>query len=202
MLSSSEQKEALKKTIDFIDYLDKLKYITRRNSLHDKSRQENTAEHSWHAAMAALLLVPFANEPVDINKVIKMLLIHDLIEIEAGDTFVYDLEAAKAQEAKENEAARRIFMELAPPDQGPALLGLWEEFEARQTPEAKFAKAIDRFMPIFSNLINGGASWQPNQIAVSQVRTLSEKIRDGSYPLWEIVDQELKKAVEEGSLRE
>jgi putative hydrolase of HD superfamily len=191
----SEQ-ESLSTTIAFIGYIDQLKSVIRMNALHDGSREENTAEHSWHAALSALLLAPYANEPVNINRVVRMLLIHDLVEIEAGDTFVYNAKQMAAQAAAESQAAKVIFERL-PTDQGEMYQSLWEEFEARETPEAKFAKAIDRFLPIFSNLVNGGFSWRLHGISQSQVRALAEIIRDGSIKLYEWVDLALKQAVED-----
>ncbi len=193
------EQELLEKAIDFIGYIDQLKSVIRMNGLQDGSRRENTAEHSWHAALSALLLAPYANFPLDQDRVVKMLLIHDLIEIEAGDSFVYDPAAMAAQEAVEAQAAQVVFQRL-PPNQAIALRSLWEEFEARRTPEAKFAKAIDRFLPIYSNLRNGGFSWKPDQISQSQVRAQAETIRAGSRKLWAWIDQELAQAVEAGHL--
>ena len=189
----------LEKAVDFFGYIDRLKSVTCMNGLHDGSRQENTAEHSWHAALSAVLLAPYANFPVDVDRVVKMLLIHDLIEIEAGDTFVYDPEELAAQEAAEAQAAEVIYQHL-PEDQREVFKGLWEEFETRHTPEAKFAKAIDRFLPIYSNLRNSGFSWRPHGISQSQVCELAETIRDGSTKLYQWVEIELKKAVEDGRL--
>lgn len=194
----SEQK-SLSTAIAFISYIDQLKSIIRMNALHDGSREENTAEHSWHAVLSASLLAPYANEPVNINRVVRMLLIHDLIEIEAGDTFVYNAEEMAVQAAAESQAAKVIFERL-PTDQGEAYLSLWEEFEAHQTPEAKFAKAIDRFLPIYSNLVNGGFSWRPHGISQAQVRKLTEIIREGSTKLGEWVGRKLTQAVEDGIL--
>ncbi|MFW5713877.1 MAG: HD domain-containing protein [Brevefilum sp.] len=187
------------KALNFISYVDQLKSVIRKNALHDGSRKENTAEHSWHGALSAFLLAPYANFPINADRVAKMLLIHDLIEIEAGDTFVYDTEELKIQEVAEAQAANEIFQRL-PANQGEELKSLWEEFEARQTPEAIFAKAIDRFLPIYSNLRNDGFSWQPYGIFQTQVRDLAEIIRDGSTQLWEWVDRELTQAVKDGSL--
>ena len=193
------EQDVLEKAIDFIGFIDRLKSVIRMNGLHDGSRQENTAEHSWHAALSAVLLAPYANFPVDVDRVVKMLLIHDLIEIEAGDTFVYDPEQLAAQVLAEAQAAEAVFQRL-PEDQREFLKSLWEEFEARRTPEAKFAKAIDRFLPIYSNLRNGGFSWRPHGITQKQIRALAEIIRDGSTNLYEWVDLELKNAVEDKRL--
>jgi putative hydrolase of HD superfamily len=173
--------------IAFIAYLDRLKSVIRQNGLHDDSRAENTAEHSWHAALSAVLLAPYANVPVDIDKICRMLLIHDLIEIEAGDTFVYNDAALTQQEQAEQEAAQIVFGQL-PLDQSQDLQALWEEFEARQTPEAKFAKAIDRFLPLYSNFQNKGYSWRIHDVTQSQVRHICQVIEDGSTALWDLAD--------------
>jgi putative hydrolase of HD superfamily len=186
-------------TIDFIAYIDRLKSVIRRNGLHDGSRAENTAEHSWHAALSAQVLAPFANEAVDVDKVSRMLLVHDLVEIEAGDTFIYDEESAALQEDAELEAAREVFGRL-PVEQGQALNALWEEFEARETPEAKFAKAIDRFMPLFSNAGNTGYSWMPHKISRKQVVDRCRIIQEGSQKLWELTERLLDESVKNGTL--
>ena len=186
-------------TIDFIAYIDQLKSVIRRNGLHDGSRAENTAEHSWHAALSAQVLAPFANEPVDVDKVSRMLLIHDLVEIEAGDTFIYDEDSAALQENAELKAAEEVFGRL-PVEQGEVLKALWNEFEARQTPEAKFAKAIDRFMPLFSNANNTGYSWMPHKISRQQVVDRCWIIREGSEKLWELTEKLLDEGVKNGSL--
>jgi putative hydrolase of HD superfamily len=171
----------------------------RKNGLHDGSRSENTAEHSWHAAFSAFLLAQYANQPIEINKVIQMLLIHDLVEIEAGDTFVYDQKEVLEQDQAEAKAAMKVFGRL-PEEPGRELRALWEEFEARETPEAKFAKAIDRFLPLYSNIINKGYSWQPYSITQSQVKEIASIIQDGSTKLWNLVEEMLDNAVDEGYL--
>ena len=186
-------------TIDFIAYIDQLKSVIRRNGLYDGSRAENTAEHSWHAALSAQVLAPFANERVNVDKVSRMLLIHDLVEIEAGDTFIYDEESAALQEVAEWKAAEEVFGRL-PAEQGQALKALWEEFEARETPEARFAKAIDRFMPLFSNAKNTGFSWMPYKISRQQVVDRCRIIQEGSEKLWELTEKLLDEGVKNGSL--
>lgn len=193
------EKNSFLDIISFISYIDQLKGVIRRNGLHDGSRHENTAEHSWHAAFSALLLSHYSDQPIEINKVIQMLLIHDLIEIEAGDTFVYDQKEVMEQDQAEAKAARNVFGRL-PEDQGKTLSDLWEEFEARKTPEAKFAKAIDRFLPLYSNIITKGYSWQPYNVTQSQVKQIASIIQDGSPKLWELVKEMLDDAVEEGFL--
>ena len=199
--SKKEAKNAaFQKTIEFIGYIDKLKTVIRQNGLHDNSRPENTAEHSWHAALSAVLLEPYANFPVDIDKVSQMLLIHDLIEIEAGDTFVYNDKALVLQAKAELEAAKIIFGKL-PKAQGESLKALWEEFESRQTPEAKFAKAIDRFLPLYSNLQNKGYSWRVHDISQNQVRQICHIIEDGSTILWDLTEAMIDDAVQQGFLK-
>lgn len=199
MDSSIKQRASILDIISFISYIDQLKGVIRKNGLHDGSRRENTAEHSWHAAFSALLLSHYANQPIDINKVIQMLLIHDLIEIEAGDTFVYDQKEVSVQDQAEAEAAMEVFGRL-PEEQGNPLSDLWEEFEARETPEAKFAKAIDRFLPLYSNIINKGYSWHPYKVTQSQVKKIGSIIQDGSTELWDLVQEMLDNAVDEGYL--
>ncbi|MBG0771367.1 MAG: HD domain-containing protein [Anaerolineaceae bacterium] len=187
-------------TLDFIGYLDQLKSVIRQNGLWDGSRPENTAEHSWHAALSALLLAPYANEPIDVDKVTRMLLIHDLIEIEAGDTFVYDAQGLEMQEAAELKAADIVFGRL-PEAQGAALRALWDEFEERSTPEAKFSKAIDRFMPLYSNYCNGGYSWRAHDVTQAQVVNICAKIQDGSSALWALSEEMLAESVQKGWLK-
>ena len=193
------ENQSLQEIIDFISYIDLLKNVIRKNGLHDASREENTAEHSWHAALSALLLAPYADQALDIDKVIKMLLIHDLVEIEAGDTFVYDREEVAKQGPSEAEAADIILSKL-PEQQGEILQNLWNEFEARETPEAKFAKAVDRFLPLYSNIINRGYSWLPYGVTQTHVLEIASIIKDGSSSLWELVEDMLDQAVQEGYL--
>ena len=186
--------------ISFIAYIDGLKNVIRVNKLFDGSREENTAEHSWHAALSALILTPYANEPIDVDKVIRMLLIHDLIEIEAGDTFAYDRpDVLVLQEQLENDAAQVVFSKMRPP-LGEEMRALWEEFEARITPESKFAKAIDRFMPIYSNIHNGGEIWMKHGVSVQQVRQNIAIIREGSTQLADQAEEMVAQAASEGFL--
>lgn len=187
-------------TIEFIAYIDRLKNVIRVNALFDGSREENTAEHSWHTAMSALVLAPYANETIDIDRVIRMLLIHDLIEIEAGDTFAYDdPDVLARQERIEIEAAEVIFTQISAP-LGEELRALWDEFEARVSPEAKFAKAIDRFLPIFSNIHNGGEIWKARGVRLEQVLQNITIIRDGSTHLADIVEEMVVDAGQKGIL--
>ncbi len=188
---------SLQQAIDFIAYADQLKNVIRRNGLFDGSRRENTAEHSWHAALSAQMLAPFANEPVDADRVTKMLLIHDLIEIEAGDTYAYDVEARLQQEAVEEKAAEVVFGRMPEP-KGKELRELWDEFEARETPDAKFAKAIDRFMPLYSNYHNGGFSWSPVKVSKEQIVEVCWIIEEGSQALWALTQKMLDESVSNG----
>lgn len=189
----------LDQSLNFISYIDQLKTVTRQNGLWDGSRPENTAEHSWHAALSSQLLAPFANQMIDVDKVTRMLLIHDLIEIEAGDTFVYDPEGLAAQENAELKAAEFVFGQL-PEEQRKAMRALWNEFEERESPEAKFAKAVDRFMPLYSNFCNGGYSWQAHQVTKGQVVEICAIIQDGSRQLWAVAEKMLSESVEKGWL--
>ena len=151
--------ESLPQQIDFILEIDRLKSVLRRTSLLDHSRRENTAEHSWQIALMAVLLAEYADPQVDINRVVMMLLVHDLVEIDAGDTFIYDEQARVTQADRERRAADRIFG-LLPQGQGQRLRALWEEFETRESPEARFASAIDRLQPLLSNYFTKGSSWK------------------------------------------
>ena len=189
----------LPEDIAFIAYIDRLKTVIRANGLFDGSRDENTAEHSWHAAMSAMVLSEYANEAVDMNHVIQMLLVHDLVEIEAGDVPIYDVGTLIAQEEVEAKAAVIIFDQKADVH-GERLRALWDEFEARVTPDAKFAKAIDRFLPFFSNFFNKGYSWLPYDVSVDQVQNSIALIRDGSTRLADLVEAMVEIAVQDGFL--
>jgi len=180
------QASKLESTLSLVKELDKLKQVVRRNYLLDASRSENTAEHSWHAALSALLLQEFANEPVDIFKVVRMLLVHDVVEIEAGDTYLYDTAAEAGQAERELAAAQNIFGML-PGEEGDQYLQLWLEFEERETPEAKFAKAIDRFMPMMLNYESGGKSWKENEVSRARILEINKIVADGSEALWHLI---------------
>jgi putative hydrolases of HD superfamily len=189
------------KDLAFVAYIDRLKNVIRVNALFDGSRAENTAEHSWHAATSALVLAPYADEDVDIDRVIRMLLIHDLIEIEAGDIFAYaDPEVLAQQEQLEIEAAEIVFTQISSP-RGEKLRALWDEFEARITPDAKFAKAIDRLLPIYSNIYNGGELWKQHKVSLAQVQENVAIIREGSTRLGDLVGELVLMAAQEGFLR-
>ena len=158
----------LRSQLGFIERLDQLKLVIRMNYLADGSRQENSAEHSWHVAMMAWVCADQADEPVDVGRAVRMLLLHDVVEIEAGDTYVYDVEARKDQEERERQAAAALYGML-PPEQAQECLVLWNEYEARQTPEARYAKAIDSLLPLLQTTANQGGFWREHGITREQV---------------------------------
>jgi putative hydrolase of HD superfamily len=191
----------LEKQLALIMELDQLKSVLRRTRvLSADKRRENSAEHSWHVALMALLLEEHANEPVDISKVVKMLLLHDIVEIDAGDTFVYDTVALQEQEEKELAAAERLFGML-PEEQGTELKAIWLEFERAGTAEARFAKALDRIIPMLMNYHNNGQSWLEHGVAKQQVININQRIEQGSAVLWEKALQVINEAVEKGWLK-
>jgi putative hydrolase of HD superfamily len=191
--------ERFEQQIRFILEIDKLKTIMRRTYLLNADRAENTAEHSWHLAMMAILLAEHANQPVDVARVIKMVLVHDIVEIDAGDTYFYDTAAALDKSEREHAAASRIFG-LLPLDQGKELRELWEEFEAGQTADARFALALDRFMPQLHNYHTKGRSWAEHGITADRVLERNESMAEGSTRLWECAQVLLNDAVEKGFL--
>ena len=185
--------------IRFILELDKLKGVLRRSYLCDNSRLENSAEHSWHVATMATLLAEHANEPVDVPRVVRMLLIHDVVEIDAGDTFRYDAAGYADKLEREMRAADRLFG-LLPADQAAALRGLWEEYEARESNDAKFANALDRLMPIMQNYHSGGRTWREHGVRHGQVIEHNRCMAEGSQVLWRFVRAVLDDAVAKGYL--
>lgn len=189
--------ERLKKQMDFIMEVDKVKEIVRQTYLADGSRKENDAEHSWHLALMAVLLKEYANEDVDLEKVVPMVLAHDLVEIDAGDTYAYDEEGAATKEEREKKAADRIFG-LLPKDQGEWLLGLWEEFEAYQTSEAKFAHVLDNCQPLFLNDASDGKSWAEHGVKKSQIYKRNSRTHEGSEKIWEYMQELIDKHVKLG----
>lgn len=190
----------LDKQIKFILEVDKLKQIFRQTLLIDRSRKENDAEHSWHLAVMALLLSEYANEEsLDTFRVIKMLLIHDLVEIDAGDTFAYDEQAQKDKAERERLAAERLF-NMLPQDQSAELLGLWREFEDMQTPEAQFAAALDRLQPLLHNYYTEGESWKEHGVTRAQVLRRNKHVRTASETLGTLTEALIEQAVEKGYL--
>jgi putative hydrolase of HD superfamily len=181
--------------------IDKLKLILRQTRLVHEDRQENDAEHSWHLALAAIVLAEHADGDIDVARVVKMALIHDLVEIDAGDTFCYDLEAGKDKADREQRAADRLFAML-PPDQGQEFRALWNEFEERNTPDARFVAALDRFQPVLHNLRTGGGTWARHGIMREQVEERNAPMADGSVRLWKYISSLLDQAVSEGILKD
>lgn len=190
-----ERMERLQKQMEFILEVDKVKQIVRQTYLTDGSRKENDAEHSWHLALMAVLLKEYANEEVDLEKVIPMVLIHDLVEIDAGDTYAYDQAGLKTQRERETKAADRIFGML-PEDQGTKFRDLWEEFEAYETAEAKFAHVLDNCQPLILNDASGGKSWQEHTVHKSQIYKRNEHTGEGSREIWEYMKQLIEKHIQ------
>ena len=191
----------LEDQIAFIVEIDKLKGVLRENPTANGERRENTAEHSWQLAMAAMVLAEHANEPVDVAMVVRMLLVHDLVEIDAGDTFVYltmDANGRDEQNQREQLAAERIFG-LLPPDQGAEMRATWDEFEAAQTAEARFAKAVDRLAPMLLNRASGGGSWKRHSIDPSQThRLVDTQMTAGSAALTSYAHELIDRSVADG----
>jgi len=192
--------EQLQKQVDFIHEIDKIKYIQRKTRLFNSDRTENDAEHSWHLAVMALVLSGHSNETIDLLKVIKMLLIHDLVEIDAGDIFLYDTATSHTNTAAELAAAKRIFG-LLPQNQAEELILIWEEFEAGETAESKFARAMDRFEPLLQNRSNKGGTWKEFNVPYDKVIEKKNVIKKGSDFLWNYAKKLIDKSVEEGILK-
>ncbi len=192
--------ERLKKQVEFILEIDKEKNIFRQTHLSGHGRNENDAEHAWHMAIMAYLLQEYANEPVDIAKVMLMCLIHDLVEIDAGDTYAYDTEGLQTQKARENAAKERIYS-LLPEDQKIGLQGLFDEFEENKTPEAKFAHAMDNLQPLLLNNSNNGGDWREHQVTADQVYGRQTKTKEGSQRLFELTDTLIQENIQKGNIR-
>lgn len=193
--------ERLNRQIAFILEIDKLKSVLRRSYLLNETRHENSAEHSWHLSVMALVLAEHVDAEINQLRVLKMLLVHDIVEIDSGDTYIYDAAGNDTKAAREQEAAQRIFG-LLPPDQSVEVQELWQEFEARETPEAKFAAALDRLMPLLHNYHTGGRSWREHNISKAQVLRLNRHIEAGSKSLWEYAEALINDAAVNGYLRE
>ena len=189
--------ERLQQQMKFILEVDKVKQIIRQTYLADGSRKENDAEHSWHLALMAGLLKEYANEEVDLAKVIPMVWLHDLVEIDAGDTYAYDQAGLATQRARETKAADRIFGML-PKDQGTKFRNLWEEFEAYETAEAKFAHVLDNCQPLLLNDASGGKSWKEHTVHKSQIYKRNEHTAEGSREIWEYMQQLIDKHIQLG----
>jgi 5'-deoxynucleotidase YfbR-like HD superfamily hydrolase len=181
--------------------IDSLKFVLRRNSITDGSRRENSGEHSWHLALMAIVLAPHSAEPVDLARVVEMLLVHDLVEIDAGDTFVYDTEALAEKEGLERKAADRLFA-LIPGDEGSRLRAAWDEYEAAATPEARYAHSVDRLAPLLLNHANHGELWQEYELPSDRVLKMNARIEQGSPDLWTAAQTLLRDAIRNGWLAE
>lgn len=193
--------ERLARQIEFIREVDKLKDVLRQTLLMNGSRLENDAEHSWHLAVMAVLLREYAIDPaVDLARVLKMVLIHDVVEIDAGDTYVYDVAGQVGKAAREQVAADRIF-KLLPLDQAADIRALWEEFEERQTPAARFAAALDRLQPLLHNYATQGAIWKKNGIDSDQVKRRNRHMAEGAPRLWEFAEELINDSVRKGYLQ-
>jgi len=188
------------KQIEFIKEIDKLKYIQRRTRLFNSDRNENDAEHSWHLAMMAIILSQHSNTPIDVLKVLKMVLIHDIVEIDAGDTFIYDTAKNHVNTADERLAAERIFG-LLPKEQADDLIAIWEEFEAGETDEAKFAKSMDRLEPLLQNVSNNGGTWKEYDVDYKKVYEKKQVIKNGSVSIWDYAEKLIEESVANGILK-
>jgi putative hydrolases of HD superfamily len=192
----------LKRQVEFLLEIDRLKHTLRQTILTDRSRQENSVEHSWHIAMAAMVMSEHAGQAdIDLGRALRMMLIHDLVEIDAGDTYCYDVQGRVDQQERELRAAGRIFGMLPDP-QAAELRGLWDEFEGRATPEARFAHAMDRFQAFLHNYFTEGEMWRRHAIRRGQVLARMQPVAEGAPLLWEYVKNLIEDAVAKGYLKE
>jgi putative hydrolases of HD superfamily len=191
--------DRLARQFDFLIEIDRLKNVMRRSPLVDGSRVENSAEHSWHLAIMALVLAEYADDLVNLSHVVKMILVHDIVEIDAGDTYAYDVNGNQSKLEREILAAERLFG-LLPVEQGLELRALWNEFEERRTPEARFANALDRLLPLLQNYLNAGRVWQANNVTVEHIRQRMAPIAEGSVVLSDVVEKVLAESLDRGYL--
>ena len=198
--NNQEEKSRLEKQIAFLTEVDKEKNIFRQTYLADGKRKENDAEHSWHLALAAVLAKEHMKEDADLGRVMTMVLIHDLVEIDAGDTYAYDTEGAATKREREVKAADRIFG-ILPEDQGTYLRELWDEFEAYETVEAKYAHLLDNFQPLMLNDASDGKSWEEHGVHKSQVCRRNARIPETSEIVWEKMLEIMDKHIEKGHLQ-
>ncbi len=193
------QSENLIKQVNFIKEIDKVKYIQRKTKLFNSERNENDAEHSWHLAIMAIVLKEHSNEEIDLLKVIKMVLIHDIVEIDAGDTFIYDTSKNHTNTEEESKASKRIFG-ILPVSQAEEFIQIWEEFEKGETNEAKFAKSMDRFEPLLQNTSNNGGTWKEFNVNYKKVYEKKKEIDKGSNYIWKYSENLINESVEKGIL--
>lgn len=192
--------EKLKKQIEFIIVIDEMKNVLRRNLLVDGSRRENDAEHSWHLAVMAMILEEYSADKVDISKVLKIALVHDLVEVYAGDTFAYDVKGNEDKLDREIIAAEKLFGMLKD-GQGDEIRALWDEFEAKETPESKYANAIDRLQPLILNYLTNGHTWKLGDVHSTQIYKRMDIIRTATPELWHIVEGIISTSIESGLLK-
>lgn len=190
----------LQPEVEFLQEVDRLKGVLRQTLILDQSRRENTAEHSWHLATAVLACHHLADEPVNLERALKIALVHDIVEIDAGDTFLYDEKLSESKFANESKAADRIFGLL--PVNGPALQSLWLAYETRTCPESKFVYALDRFLPMMANCMTQGYAWRQNKVTFQQVWAKNQPIENGSKKLWQMAKTLLENAKRDGHLPE
>ena len=193
--------DRIEKQLAFSLEIDKVKSIFRQTHLSNNGRNENDAEHSWHMAVMAYLLKEYANEEIDIAKVMLMCLIHDIVEIDAGDTYAYDAERLKTQKTREDAAKERIFS-ILPEEQAQELIEIFDEFEAYETPESKFAHAMDNIQPLILNDSNNGGDWRAHNVTVEQIYGRQRKTKLGSDRLFDVTDEIIKKNIKKGNLKE
>ena len=194
------QTKNLLQQISFIKEIDKLKYIQRKTKLFNSDRHENDAEHSWHLAMMTIVLAEHSDKPIDVLKVVKMVLIHDIVEIDAGDTFIYDTVKNHTNTDEELLAAKRIFG-LLPEEQAKEFIAIWQEFEDGQTDQAKFAKTMDRFEPLLQNTSNNGGTWTEFDVPYQKVYDKKVAIKDGSATIWDYAENLINESVAKGILK-
>lgn len=194
------QHENLLKQVRFIKEIDKLKYIQRKTKLFNSDRHENDAEHSWHLAMMTIVLAEHSDKRIDVLKVLKMVLIHDIVEIDAGDTFIYDTIKSHTNTDEELIAAKRIFG-LLPVEQAEEFIAIWKEFEEGMTDEAKFAKSMDRFEPLLQNTSNNGGTWAEFDVRYQKVYDKKKAIKNGSAVIWNYAEHLLNESVDKGILK-
>ena len=194
------QTNNLEKQVAFIKEIDKIKFIQRKSRLFNSERRENDAEHSWHLAVMAIVLAEHSDKPIDLLKVLKMVLIHDIVEIDAGDTFIYSTTKDHDNTEEELAAAKRIFG-ILPAEQAEELIEIWKEFEAAETDEAKFAKSLDRFEPLLQSATNNGGTWVEHDVPYHKVYDVNKAIKNGSTTLWNYAENLLNESVEKGFLK-
>lgn len=190
----------LAQQLHFLMEADKLKQVLRHTVLTDGSRRENDAEHSWHFALMAIILQEYADEPIDLNRVLQMAAIHDMVEIYAGDTFAYDVCANQTKAEREQAAAERLFS-LLPPDQSAQYRALWAEYDQKQTPDARFSASIDRLQPLMHNYMTQGHTWKLGDVRARQAYARIELMRTTAPKLWALCDQILQDSIQKGYLK-